>query len=110
MAKSKTDIIKEYLAANPEAKGKDAAAALKKHGITAQYFYVIKSNLSKGKKPAKKRVKKKAAKKKVVRRKIGSAVEVSVEELQTAAEFAARFGGLDKLSAAITALRQFQVN
>lgn len=109
MAKTKTDIIKEYLAANPDAKGKEAEAALKKHGINAQYFYVIKSSLSKGKKPAKKRVKKKAAKKKVVRRKIGSATEVSVEDLQTAADFAAKFGGLDKLSSAVTALRQFQV-
>lgn len=106
MAKSKTDLIKEYLASNPEAKGKEAEAALKKHGITAQYFYVVKSNLSRGKK----RVKKKAAKKKVVRRKVGSAIDVSVDELQAAAEFAAKFGGLDKLSAAVTALRQFQVD
>ena len=109
MAKSKTDIIKEYLAANPGAKGKQAEADLKKHGITAQYFSVIKSSLSKGKKPAKKRVKKKAGKKKVVRRKIGTAVDISVDDLQAAAEFAAKFGGLDKLAAAVTALRQFQV-
>jgi len=106
MAKSKTDIIKEYLEKNPNAKGKEAEAALKKHGITAQYFYTIQSSLSN----RKKRAGKKKAGRKVVRRKvrIGSPA-LSVEELQNVATFAAEFGGLDKLSAAITSLRQFQV-
>lgn len=111
MAKSKTDLIKEFLAKNPNAKGKEAEEALKKHGINAQYFYTIKSTLSRGKGPAKKRVKKKAGKKKVVRRKIGSApVNVTVEELQKVAGIAAEFGGLDKLSAAIHTLKQMQLS
>lgn len=112
MAKSKTDLIKEFLAKNPDAKGKEAEEALKKHGINAQYFYTIKSTLSRGKHATKKkRVKKKAGKKKVVRRKIGSApVDVTVEELQKVATIAAEFGGLEKLSAAIKTLKQMQLS
>lgn len=107
MATSRTDIIKEYLEKNPNATGKEAEAALRKHGINAQYFYTIKSSLS----HRRKRGGRKKAGRKVVRKKvrIGSPV-LSVEELQTVATFAAEFGGLDKLNAAITALRQFQVD
>lgn len=105
MAKSKTDIIKEYLEKNPNAKGKEAEAALKKHGINAQYFYTIKSSLTNRKKRAKKKAGRKVVRKKV---RIGSPT-LTVEELQNVASFAAQFGGLDKLSAAITSLRQFQV-
>lgn len=111
MAKSKTDLIKEFLAKNPDAKGKEAEEALKKHGINAQYFYTIKSSLSRGKTAKKKRVKRKAGKKKVVRRRIGSnPVDVTVEELQKVATIAAEFGGLEKLSAAIKMLKQMQLS
>lgn len=107
MAKSKTDLIKEFLEKNPEAKGKEAEAALKKHGISAQYFYTIKSMLSN----RKKRGNKKPANKKVVRRRVGlPASDVTVEELQKVASIATEFGGLDKLAAAITTLKQMQLS
>lgn len=114
MAKTKTALIAEFIEQHPHATGKEAAAALGKHGISAQYFYTIKSNLAKREngdsKPTTKKKKKKGGKK-VVRRKISSsASDLSVEELQSAASFAADFGGLDKLGAAVTALRQFQVS
>lgn len=105
MAKSKTELIREFLEKNPTASGKEAEAALKKHGISAQYFYTIKSSLANRKKRAKKTPGRKVVRKKV---RVGSPT-LTVDELQEAASFAARFGGLDKLSAAITALRQFQV-
>lgn len=115
MAKTKTALIAEFIEQNPNATGKEAAAALGKHGISAQYFYTIKSNLAKrdgkptgGRKKKKKKV---GGGKQVVRRKItASASDLSVEDLQSAATFAADFGGLDKLGAAVNALRQFQVS
>ena len=103
MAKSKTDLIRDYLAKNPKATGKQAADALKKHGISAQYFYTIKSNLSR-------RTKIGGAKStKVRRRRPGSGPATTVEELQAVADFAREIGGLEKLHQAVNALRQFQV-
>jgi len=103
MAKSKTDIIKDYLANNPKASGKEAAEALKKHGITAQYFYVIKSKLAG---PKKKAVKKKVAKKKSAK-KVGKASQAVT--LTDVAELAKRAGGLDKLAEMVEQLKAFQV-
>lgn len=108
MAKSKTDHIREFIAKNPTATGKQAAEALKKYGISAQYFYTIKSNLAKPKKAGKK--KKSAGRKKVQRPVRKATTSLSFDELSSVAEFASGFGGLDKLSDAITALRKFQMN
>jgi len=105
LAKSKTDHIREFIAKNPTATGKQAAEALKKHGISAQYFYTIKSNLSK----PKKRGKKKAAAKVVQRRVRKTTTDLNFDDLQAVAEFAGKIGGLDKLSDAVTALRKFQL-
>lgn len=110
MAPSKTDIIREFLAEHPNATGKEAEAALKKHGIKAQYFYTIKSNLLKRQGGTKKKRAKKKAVGTTVRRKIRrTAPPPTLEDLQTVADFANEFGGLDKLSAAVETLWQFQM-
>ena len=111
MTKSKTAIIREYLSSNPDATGKDAELALKKYGINAQYFSQIKSNLSNRKKVAKKKAAKKKSVKTRVKRKVRrSTTPPSLEELQSVAEFANAFGGLDKLSSTVETLRRFQMN
>lgn len=105
--KSKTDIIRDYLADKPDATGSQAAEDLKKHGISAQYFYTIKSNLARRQKIG--GAKTKTAAKSVRRRRPGAGPQATVEELQAVATFARDFGGLEKLSGAVAALRQFQM-
>lgn len=110
MAKSKTAIIKEYLQEHPDATGKTAEQDLKKFGINAQYFSSIKSTSQSGKKGTKKKRAKKKSLRSSVKRKIPrSAAAPSLEDLQTVAEFAIDFGGLEKLSAAVETLRRFQM-
>lgn len=110
MATSKTDIIREFLQTNPNATGRQAEDSLKKHGISAQYFYTVKSGLLKRQGAAKKKRGRKKAAGTTVRRKIRRAsTPATLEELQSVADFAKNFGGLDKLSGAVDALRQFQI-
>ena len=102
MPKSKTDHIRDFLAKNPNASGKEAAEALKKYGISAQYFYTIKSNLSKPKGGAKAGKKKRGRKSasggvKVQRAVRRTSTDLSFDDVQSVATFAANFGGLDKL-------------
>lgn len=46
-ATNKTKLIKEAMAANPEATPKEIADSLSKHGITAQYVSTVKFNMNK---------------------------------------------------------------
>ena len=101
--KSKTDLIREFLAANPNATGKEAGEALNKHGISTQYFYTIKSNLA--------RRQKIGGVSRSVRRPLpGSGPQPTLQELQSVADFARDIGGLDKLNSAVSALRQVQMD
>ena len=101
--KSKTDLIREFLAANPGATGKEAGAALKKHGISTQYFYTIKSNLARRQKIG-------GAPKSVRRPRPVAGAQPTLQELQSVADFARDLGGLDKLNSAVSALRQVQMD
>jgi predicted transcriptional regulator len=82
---NKTQLIKDAMVKNPNASPAEIAKGLSKHGITAQYVSVVKSNLKKGKKTTKRKgtgKKKEAA--------------FTVSELVKAGKLAEELGGVEK--------------
>lgn len=83
-AQGKTEIIRAHLQKFPDHTFKDAEAELAKHGITANYFSMVKSKM----KPAKRTAKKKPS---------------------SAVDFARACGGIDKAIAQLEELKSLQV-
>jgi len=106
---NKTQVIKEYLAANPHTAPKDVAAALNEQGldVTPNYVSTIKTNMKskgKGKKVAAK--KKVVVRKKVAPKKQAASDEISLSALLEAKKLAGKLGGVEQAKNAISALAQ----
>ena len=108
MAKKKTGVnksqaIRDFMAANPDAAPKDVEAALAKEGIkvTAALVSTVKSNAK-----AKGKPKKAAAKKKVAATKPAASDEISLSALLGAKKLAQQLGGVEAAKKAINALAQ----
>lgn len=93
---NKTQLIKDAMAANPNASTAEIAKGLTKYGISAQYVSVVKSNLKKktGKKTTTKR--KGAGKKKEA--------AFTVSELVKASKLAEELGGVEKAKEVLNVL------
>ena len=93
---NKTQLIKDAMAANPNASPAEIAKGLTKYGISAQYVSVVKSNLKKktGKKTTTKR--KGAGKKKEA--------AFTVSELVKASKLAEELGGVEKAKEVLNVL------
>ncbi|MBC8871901.1 MAG: hypothetical protein H8E44_20930 [Planctomycetes bacterium] len=101
---SKTQVIKDYLAAHPDAGPKEVAAAVNKQGlgITTNYVSNVKSKM-KGKGKGKKKV---AAKKTVAAKQQAASDQISLSALLQAKKLVAKLGGVDQAKEAISALAQ----
>ena len=114
MARKKTSVnksqaIRDFMAANPDAAPKDIEAALAKEGIkvTAALVSTVKSNAKAKGKPKKAATKKKiVAKKKVAATKPAASDEISLSALLGAKNLAQQLGGVDAAKKAINALAQ----
>lgn len=108
MAKKKTSVnksqaIRDFMAANPDAAPKDVEAALAKEGIkvTAALVSTVKTNAK-----AKGKPKKAATKKKTAAKKPPASDKIALSALFEAKKLAQRLGGIDAAKQAINALAQ----
>jgi len=101
---NKTQLIKDFLAENPDTAPKDVAATLSKKGlsVTPNYVSTIKTNM----KPKTKGKKKAAPKKKVAAQPQAAADQISLSALLEAKKLAAKLGGITEAKQAISALAQ----
>ncbi len=116
---NKSQAIRDYYAAKPDAKPMQVADDLGKQGIivSAAFVSTIRSNmLSKGKKVVRKRGRPAGTKKAVTTRtasvaapRAGGASSVSLDGLIKAKGLAKDLGGIDKAIAALTALQKLGV-
>ena len=92
---NKTQLIKDALKANPKASPAELAKKLGKHGISAQYVSVVKSNM-----------KKKTGKKTGMRKGTGKKKEAAftVSELVKASKLAEELGGVEKAKEVLSVL------
>jgi len=124
MAKKKTDgvnksqTIRDYCAANPDAKPLEVAAAMKAQGldVNAQFVSTVKSNAKKSKKTGRRgrpagasnkvaAPKKQAAKQPATKASSASG-EVSLDALLNAKKLIAEMGGVENARNALTVLEQ----
>jgi len=101
---NKTQVIRDYLAENPDTAPKEVAATLSKQGlsVTANYVSTIKTNM-KAKGKGKKKV---AAKKKAAPKKKAADAKILLSALMEAKKLAAKLGGIEQAKQAINALAQ----
>jgi hypothetical protein len=99
---SKSQCIRDHLAANPSATPNEIIAALAKQGIKVSY------GLTSSVKYTKKTGKKKGAKR-TVKRKLPGAQAVGILTLQAAAKFVAQVGDADTAIAAVKQVQSLQI-
>jgi len=106
---NKSQAIRDFLAANPDAAPKDVEVALAKEGIkvSSALICTVKSKVKAKGKPKKAATKKKtAAKKKVATTKPPASDEISLSALLGAKKLAQQLGGVEAAKKAINALGQ----
>ncbi len=94
---NKTQLIKDALAATPDASPAEIAKSLKKHGITATYVSNVRAKAQPKKK--KRTTKKKAA---------TSSDKVSLGDLVKAKKLADELGGVDKAKSLLDAVAKLR--
>ena len=92
---NKTELIRDAIAAKPEATPVEIAKQLSKHKVTPNYVSTVKSKM--GKKKAKKVAKKKPASDKI-----------SLNDLVKASRLAEELGGVDKAQEMLNALAKLK--
>ena len=103
--KTKTQLIKDALAANPQAAPAEIAKQLAKHKVTAGYVSTIKSSMGGKKKSATKTGKKPGAKKPATK---AVSDKVSLSDLVKASKLADELGGVDKARELLNAVAKIK--